>query len=349
MLRKLNKTTPYATAVTPRVQSVIKAQRPPRFKTHDIPVDEAGNTALHQLVSSTIHANKLYRFTESNGSEKTKIMATMANNAGQLPVDLLTKQNDIVRNALINLAMPANYLGLNKPICIDDLIPPYFDYSDSKLLTALEVGCHIANKARETINQSNTHPDSGIHLKDHHDISIKLSQIRDQVIIRSHFTLNDMQKLSELIEQFRVGNCSEFSAYALNQLRHEPTNYIIHGEIARIKNEDHVFIVLNRIENSDPRNYKTWGVNAVIVDAWYGQVYPVAEIEVKLSGHRYYNEENSAFSFNILPKFNDKLHQIEIVSERAYSQRKSTQTFFRHQRARQDEPTSSLKKLAHHP
>lgn len=339
MFRQLYKTIRYTAAFTPRLQTVAKAERPPRVKTYDIPVDEAGNNALHQLVAAPVHANKLYRFTESNGSEKTKVMAAMTNNAGQLPIDVLVKQNEIIRNALIDLAMPANYLKLNKPISLDDLLPAYFDYSNRELLATLEVGCKIANKARVAIKESNTHPDSGIHKSQQHEISRKLDELRDQLKPLKSLNPDDMDKFSRLIEQFQVGNCSEYSLYALNQLTHEKTKYVIHGEIAHISNEDHVFIVLNRLSNSDPKNYKTWGVNAVIVDPWYGLVYPVSEIELRLAGHRSYQLEDGAFRFNILPKFNDKHHKIKILTGRVYTQSKSPQTFFSQKESRQDDQT----------
>lgn len=344
MFRQLYKTIRYTAAFTPKIHGVIKAQRPPRVKAHDIPVDEAGNTPLHQLASSSIHANQLYRFIESNSPEKAKVMAAMANNEGQLPIDRLVKQNEIIRNALINLATPANYLAMNEPMNLDDLIPPYSDYSNNKFLVAFEIGCKIANKARKAIKQSTTHPECEIHTKTQVEISKKIDQLRNHIPHHHRYDVEELRKYSKLIEQFQVGNCHEYSVYALNQLTQESAKYVIRGELAHIVNGDHVFVVLNRDQNSDPHNYKTWGLNTIIVDAWYGQIFPVTEIEMKLSDYRSF--EGGAFSFNILAKFNDKHHRIKITSVPMYSQCKSSQTFFKQQHRRGDDKVREVSLVA---
>ena len=84
-------------------------------------------------------------------------------------------------------------------------------------------------------------------------------------------------------------------------------------EIANISNGDHCFIVIDRRKNSAINNLSTWGENAVIIDAWAGEVYsPLAKTSHnKLMGYygRVFGYEFRC-GYNFLSAYNPKYHNI---------------------------------------
>lgn len=79
------------------------------------------------------------------------------------------------------------------------------------------------------------------------------------------------------------------------------------------KNDDHVFVVMDRVEGSDINNPDTWGDNAVIVDAWSGLAFPASTREVsnKLTGH--YNIMYGGqyeYLYNFVRSYNRDYHRL---------------------------------------
>lgn len=67
-------------------------------------------------------------------------------------------------------------------------------------------------------------------------------------------------------KKFFIGNCDVLAFLAFEYfLLNCPQ---IHSEVFYIGNGDHVFLVVGRNKDSDPRNPKTWGNNAYICDPW---------------------------------------------------------------------------------
>ncbi|STY28756.1 Uncharacterised protein [Legionella wadsworthii] len=79
----------------------------------------------------------------------------------------------------------------------------------------------------------------------------------------------------EISSKFTLGNCYEFTLHALDYILNRAPH--IDAEVFKIMRGDHYFLVLNRDENSDKRDPKTWGKNAVICDPWLNAVYAAGE------------------------------------------------------------------------
>lgn len=68
----------------------------------------------------------------------------------------------------------------------------------------------------------------------------------------------------DICKKFSIGNCYEYACTALMYLYQG--NYNVSAELFKLPNKDHVFLVLNRDKNSDPKNPLTWGFNCVVCD-----------------------------------------------------------------------------------
>lgn len=84
----------------------------------------------------------------------------------------------------------------------------------------------------------------------------------------------EIHHTSRIALEHGVGNCGEKSAVTAIKLTNKG-----YGPVEIFIKPDHAFTVLGRNDSSNPKDPKTWGPNAVVVDSWYGDVYPASEIE----------------------------------------------------------------------
>ncbi len=100
-----------------------------------------------------------------------------------------------------------------------------------------------------------------------------------------------------LTTKFSLGNCTELALEALDFILNNHPE--MSAEIFTIAGGDHVFVVLNRHEGSDPHNPMTWGDSAVICDPWAedksSRVYPATEYRKHLKSyvHDIKNKQNT--------------------------------------------------------
>ena len=88
---------------------------------------------------------------------------------------------------------------------------------------------------------------------------------------------NDFDLMVGFAKNFHVGNCMELAAVALSYAIEEQAQACV--EIFSIRNGDHDFLVIGRDPDSAPPDYKNWGPDAVIFDAWSGAYYPAEFLE----------------------------------------------------------------------
>lgn len=195
---------------------------------------------------------------------------------------------------------------------------------DTPLYTNLVAACKIANTVRQIIQQSATHPSANAYDDDTYEtLCDKIDDMRkvcDRECSSFEDRTNEKQKVldiwAKLIEKHNVGDCPEYAMLALKKLQTYYPNLV--GEICVIANKEgdpdvdaHEFLVIGRDKNSIPHDHKTWGKNAVICDAWLGDVYSAEQLSKRLqccqakwiSAHR---QEN-----NVAP-FEPKKHKLEI-------------------------------------
>jgi hypothetical protein len=123
----------------------------------------------------------------------------------------------------------------------------------------------------------------------------------DECTLQIDSVLKRFEQSIAVCKKFSIGNCHELASMALYYmvLNHPEIN----SEVYEISGGDHVFLVIGRIEDSDPKSPETWGDNAYICDPWLNSVYPAIEFKEKtinfyqLQG-RYGEYENCTEPFN---------------------------------------------------
>lgn len=81
--------------------------------------------------------------------------------------------------------------------------------------------------------------------------------------------------IAKLAKQLGVGNCEELATVAFLTLI--KNNYQGKIEFVAFQGVDHVFVVLNRPDGTDPTDWKTWGANTIILDPWINRVFRANE------------------------------------------------------------------------
>lgn len=76
--------------------------------------------------------------------------------------------------------------------------------------------------------------------------------------------------------KFSTGNCQEFAMQGLDYLLTKEPG--IRGELFRAKGGDHVFLVINRAINSNPKDPLTWGEGAYVCDPWANVVCKASDL-----------------------------------------------------------------------
>lgn len=92
---------------------------------------------------------------------------------------------------------------------------------------------------------------------------------------------NDIQ----VIKKYSLGNCAEYAYLALDYFNqhNKKTMENIAAECFHLTGRDHMLVVVNRDQNSDPSNYQTWNHDVCICDAFTDRVFPASELSEKLN------------------------------------------------------------------
>lgn len=91
-------------------------------------------------------------------------------------------------------------------------------------------------------------------------------------------SFNEAKIIAKNMSSVGVGNCWEMAIVGLFKGM-EKGIWNIQLERAYLVNGDHTFLVIGRDRRSDPKNYKTWGPDAVVMDAWAGKVYKLDDLQ----------------------------------------------------------------------
>ncbi len=94
-------------------------------------------------------------------------------------------------------------------------------------------------------------------------------------IFRLGITLNAAIEV-RLAKERKIGNCGEKAYVALEFLK-------VPAELFYIGNGDHAIVVIGRKPNSNPKDYTTWGPDAVVCDPWAKKCYFAREIPEQLN------------------------------------------------------------------
>lgn len=280
------------------------------------PIDEEdGNNLLH-IAALNCSLSCILREMLDCLDQKKAIAAILSVNARGVNLIKMCEGNINSKNLLAILHEKLknhDYLKpLNSLINLEDLLKNPVMQKNQNLIRNI---CAAANIARIMLLASNTHSDSKLHtLDDISDVGTCIEELRTRIkaeskAITQHRAKKHFEMFFSNLKKLRKGNCQEFSYLLVKILN----LFGIPAEIFKCGN--HVFVVINRKHDSDPKNYKTWGENAFICDAFCGEIFPAAEVPQRLK--YYYGFEcaktqrryNAYWSVNL----ECKEHQLEEV------------------------------------
>lgn len=288
-----------------------------------------GDTRLHQSIRSFQSMADVNQLIADIGEEVAAYMATVTNDEGELPIDLLESEvpvwhrdYDDLYNKLLALMTPKQYRKIEEPM-------DRFDPSSTKGLPQvrrlnrnMRVGIEIAECVRSIILGSSTHPQANSYTQ------TKFESVVDEInamrtIISFKFREQFASKFYHQAKHTTVGNCAEFSYCALHLLsKHKPQLY---GEVIAFTNGDHVVLLIDRVADSDLNRPETWGNAAVVCDAWMGEVYPAAEMPYRMKNYQNYSQMNGEKrQVNTLSTYNPRFHQFELKESNAAVKKKSS-------------------------
>ena len=293
-------------------------------------VDDNGDSFLHLAVLNNTPGmiGVIVSHLEEKGSKNASILCKTVNYEGETPLLIEAKRGGGERVDVVNLLLPASLDCSIKPLTAklnpEDVIRSYPDAQTNPILANnLRMACHAINAARKDARHSSTHPESN-------SATPEEKEKRHKAIDKLRTSLdgvNNYHVRREKIKSKSTANCEEYSDLCIAHLieMKKDRNVRLEQVTFEEKNDDHMFVVMDRAEGSDINDPSTWGDNAVIVDAWSGLAFPasIREVSSKLTGHynimyggeyahlynfvRLYNRDyhrlTSQFSFMCTPAF----------------------------------------------
>jgi hypothetical protein len=255
-----------------------------------IPGDNLLHHTIRELKGIPTATDALMHFSSKLKSQDNKTLSDLSrqtNNTGQIPIDLIVHQflnnqaaliwGIILMKILIAMMLDMEVKPINK---LQPLKP--FDNKDP-LQVNLNTANQVVNAVRTIMRNSMTHPDCNkLSRKDNAFIAQKILTVRARCDTLFPIAVDAyIQKSAQYVMDEGTGNCEEFSYVALYKLH--DINPHISGEIYRISNGDHCFLIIGRQKDSDIYDWNTWGEHAVVCDAWLGEAFPVKAIPEKLA------------------------------------------------------------------
>lgn len=256
---------------------------------------ENNDTVLHLAV---LHGTPdIVRLLLDKLGEFAPLLCRLSNKQGLIALQLVDWRECIeVRRKMLNMLIPITHASKSKNL--SDLLDPEAvikshpgAHSNPILARNLQMGCASVNRSRKPDFISGTHPfwnvETGEKKK---EVDDKIKAMRNKTRgDLSNFSFADDQELFKFLQQRvkiydeeGVSNCYELAEKVLFNLMVLMKGCTVQLEIVSLCKGDHVFNIIGRNPESLLEKPETWGPNAVIVDAWSGEVYPASRIQEKL-------------------------------------------------------------------
>jgi hypothetical protein len=289
-------------------------------------VNSSGQTPLHLVVryNSWTALNKIILALDKD----INTVARMCDNLGTLPwISLLERHHGSVSVSgadAVGVLRDATYSNpfkykLTDKVSIDEVVNQYKSGSET-LVSGLKFACDLVNKVRDLITESATHPDLHSYPK---DVQIKMSEKIANIRKSDPFfyaqSSPQYQQYVDILKANKAACCIEMVLLGLSLMSKNPQKmkgefFILEGRTNN--NHSHDFIVINRVLGSDPADPLTWGSDAVICDAWSGNVYPASEFATRLTCHFPYEITTNDPDYrrmNIISLYNPEFHRFICV------------------------------------
>lgn len=275
----------------------------------------AGQTPLHLITqfNTLVAMGKMINMV----GKKANVAARTYDNQNRLPIMNMFERQKFIDPVMIKPILETTYynpfeLSLTAKIDFKNVVKKNNSYS-AKLNANLKLACDVVNQVRDVITESASHPDAN-HVKC--EKLTEMANIINNEIRKYKF---DSSEFIEAIKKYKTGNCAEFAALGLHIMRSNALNIgAEYFHLVEAKKCDptysHVFIVIDRLPDSDPADSTTWGPNAVICDPWAGKVYPACDFATNMCCHfslMLMDQQDPTFSLsNIIGLYNPAVHKI---------------------------------------
>lgn len=288
-------------------------------------LNKQGNTPLHLAAGN--NKSEEIEYLINIDLDAMRMNAKTINSMDYLPTHCArqnpnSEERVRIENLLTPLVLHQTIAPLAQLIDPQELLQRYNIAEKPELKENLEIACEIVNRVRKMILRSPTHPLitqvteeqpfdekklSELH-KQNRDIREKTKEMVKQISTeiknerKKHKT--ELNIRAKAIIENKIGTCEEFAFLSLKYLTHIAPNK--QGELFNILEGDHVFLVIGRDPKTDIKDFNTWNKNAVVCDAWSGEVFLASQINEKLKDHYKFNEKN------IVAPINPKVHKLSL-------------------------------------
>jgi len=292
-------------------------------------LDNEGNTELHLAVLQRKSIHDFLLIIASHSFPDALAMTTTCNNAGYTPHSLLilstfeppyqADEHGQICRLLFGFMLGSSQIApITQPLNIHEMTREYQESASETLLRNLVIATEVINRTRRLLISSMTHPDTNCITPEERMVLVsRLNISRNLTTINlahasttaSPLELLRLKTPAHLI--FRLGNCNEYTNVSLQVLFQEYPH--VRAEKFIVIYGDHGFAVIGRDQNSDQHDYRTWGPNAVVMDAWGGAAYPAYKIPDKLRTYQVYQIPEGERLYpmaNILLSFNPHYHKL---------------------------------------
>lgn len=255
-----------------------------------------GNTLLHESIKNCylgdgkIDDTVVDKLIEKIGKDDVRLMSVMVNDDGKLPVNMLPGIYNSKRSALCNQleemiqTNPIGMKNIHDLIDIDEVNQRINPHQNSNLSQNITILVDAINQTRRDIRYSNTHLlFNDLNEVSKHEIAVAISMMRDTYIKNRSdvMTADVVFCVSKAAKKYSHGNCHEYSCVLAEYIMTKLPNLPV--EIISIKRGDHVFVVVGRDQESDIMKPETWGRDAIVCDAWIGDIYMASELNKRLT------------------------------------------------------------------
>ncbi len=295
-------------------------QGPP--KSHINLSKDEGNTPLHHAIWQFKDLDQFKSFLDTAGKGAASVMSRTVNDRGELPIDLINNMafekniNEKLYSMLIPLMAAHRFLKkLSDRIDSKKLLESYRYSPASKIYKNLQLACSIVNRTREALKKSSTHPEiNNWKHEEKFKLNVEICNMRSSILLAHH--KGHDEKITELPLKLRIGNCREFSNIALHFLRLQDKNIPVKEHF--VEKGDHRFLIIGE------------GYNAVVCDAWVGEVYPASDIPNRLGNYRQYSADYSKEDsiVNVITSFNKNFHKTRLEVNDGYEDTQENNSSF---------------------
>lgn len=252
-------------------------------------------------------------------------LTTQSNHSGKPPIRLLNQNKtlaskgkeeiDKLTGIMFPLTRSAPTSELSQLIDSNELFSERYSHIKSEHFKYnLKMAVLVINETREAIKKSSTHhainlPYSKTKQDEMKEVTAAIISMRRRAFFASLFSFKDASEIrARYALEREVGNCGELAVLVYVSLKKKGFNSSC--EIFEITNGDHVFNVIDRLPGSKLNDPSTWGENALIADAWSGDVYLASELPLRLKAYHFVNYKQKEQHY--LAPFNPYFHKFKI-------------------------------------